>query len=430
MLVRTPPKASTVGRVTRAVADIEVGQRYRHDLGDVQGLAQSIAENGLLHPIPIKPDNTLIAGARRLSAVKLLGWAKVPVTVVNISNIVRGALAENAERKDFLPSEIDAIRRVIEPLEQPAAKERQRASLKRGQQRPVVENCPHGGKTRDKVAAFAGVSGRTVEKIRAVCDAARADPERFGPLVEAMDKSGKVNRFHAELCRALAEQASPPSSPADARVIGGDYREQGNVIADASVQLIFTDPRWEKKYVAEYADLAKFAARVLVDGGSLITYVNQRCLPDILPLMTDQLCYWWIVTVQHSDARSAIMHAEHVFVTWKPLLWFVKGRRRNTTTKVRDSVRSEPGNKTIDHPWAQGLPEAEYYIERLTSKGSLVVDPYLGGGTTGVAAVKLGRRFVGFEIDGEMATKAEARIIRAGRYEAITNSKTTREGAV
>jgi len=71
MLERTPPEVlpSSVGQVTRAVADIVVG-----DLGDLQSLAASIAENGLLHPVVLTSDNKLIAGAPRLEACKALGW--------------------------------------------------------------------------------------------------------------------------------------------------------------------------------------------------------------------------------------------------------------------------------------------------------------------------------------------------------------------
>jgi ParB-like chromosome segregation protein Spo0J len=47
---------------------------------------------------------------------------EIPVTVVDIASIARGELAENFHRKDFLPSEIEAIRRTLEPIEKAAAK--------------------------------------------------------------------------------------------------------------------------------------------------------------------------------------------------------------------------------------------------------------------------------------------------------------------
>src|SRR5262245_46874780 len=101
------------------VGAIQVGARHRRDLGDVAGLAANIAELGLLHPIVVNS-----AGERRLEAAKLLGWKEVPATVIDLDAVVKGEFAENAHRKDFLPSEIDAIRRALEPLERAAAKTR------------------------------------------------------------------------------------------------------------------------------------------------------------------------------------------------------------------------------------------------------------------------------------------------------------------
>jgi hypothetical protein len=412
MLERTPPEVlpSNVGQVTRAVADIEVGERHRHDLGDLQSLATSIAENGLLHPIAITSENKLIAGARRLEACKVLGWSRVPVTVVDLVNIVTGSLAENIYRKAFTPSESVAIADAIEPLESGKARQRQG---QRTDKLPGKFPRSESGRALDNLARAVGCDRKTLVKRREVVHAAESDP-RFQPLVEAMDKTGKVNRYHSELKRALAEQASAPSTPPDARVIVGDWREQCHVIADNSVHLIFTDPPWEARFVPEYADLAKFAARVLVPGGSLVCNVGQHVLPYVLRLLMDQpqLTWWHPLTVLHSDARSGNALDKGVYITCKPLLWFVKGKSRATKRMVRDSFRSDPGNKTIDHPWAQGLDEAKYYIEPLTNKNSLVVDCYLGGGTTGVAAVQLGRRFVGFEIKPGNARKAEQRINR------------------
>jgi ParB family chromosome partitioning protein len=64
------------------IADIKVGKRHRKDLGDIEGLAASMEVHGLLHPIVVKPDGQLMCGERRLCAAKLLGWKKIPVTVI------------------------------------------------------------------------------------------------------------------------------------------------------------------------------------------------------------------------------------------------------------------------------------------------------------------------------------------------------------
>jgi N6-adenosine-specific RNA methylase IME4 len=113
----------------------------------------------------------------------------IPVRVLDLKEIARGELAENVDRKDFLPSEIDAIRRALEPIEKVAAKERQ------GSRNDLRETFPEVAeqRARDKVGAFAGVSGRTVEKIAQVMHAAETEPEKYGQLAEDMDRTGRVN---------------------------------------------------------------------------------------------------------------------------------------------------------------------------------------------------------------------------------------------
>lgn len=66
------------------VSDIKVKNRIRKDLGDLQPLKESIQKLGLLHPILIDLENTLISGERRLESVKILGWEYVDVRIVDI----------------------------------------------------------------------------------------------------------------------------------------------------------------------------------------------------------------------------------------------------------------------------------------------------------------------------------------------------------
>jgi ParB-like nuclease domain len=199
---------------TVPIEQVVVGSRIRRDLGDVDGLARSIAEIGLLHPTVIRRDGTLIAGQRRLAACKKLGWENIPVRVVDLEQIARGEFAENAHRKGFLPSEIYTIWRALEPIERAAAQERQRATRfghGNGNFPP-----PGKGKTRDKVASFAGVSGRNLDKIADVMRAAEADPH-FHPLVKQMDQCGHVDRAHRQLqaMRAAAQAHENTWSPSE-----------------------------------------------------------------------------------------------------------------------------------------------------------------------------------------------------------------------
>jgi ParB family chromosome partitioning protein len=203
------------------ITAIRVGERHRRDMGDIEGLAASIAELKLLHPVVVRPDGELIAGARRLEAVKALGWTHVPVNVVDIDAVVRGEYAENSFRKDFTLSEAVAIKRELEPLERAAAKERQGT---RTDKHPGKLPTSSMGRAADKAAVVTGRARRTLEKAEAVVDAAEAEPERFGKLLEAMDKTGRVNGPYRRLVnikQADAIRAEPPPLPSRGPYHGG-----------------------------------------------------------------------------------------------------------------------------------------------------------------------------------------------------------------
>ncbi len=57
--------------------DIIIEERYRKEYGDVEELARSIADNGLLHPLVVDNSNRLVAGGRRLAAFSLLAGGHV-----------------------------------------------------------------------------------------------------------------------------------------------------------------------------------------------------------------------------------------------------------------------------------------------------------------------------------------------------------------
>jgi N6-adenosine-specific RNA methylase IME4 len=205
----TERQTSTQTATTLPLDQIIVGERHRTDLGDIDGLAANIDELGLLQPIPVRPDGTLIAGVRRLRAAQLLGWTKIPVHVVDLRDVVRGEHAENAHRKPFTPSELVAIEADLrEQLATPVGRPSKEISA-------TCADFPRG-KTAQKVAAFAGVSARQLEKAKAVVKAAQEEPEKYGRLVADMDRTGRVNGVYRRLTiakQAALIRAEPPPLP-------------------------------------------------------------------------------------------------------------------------------------------------------------------------------------------------------------------------
>jgi modification methylase len=70
------------------------------------------------------------------------------------------------------------------------------------------------------------------------------------------------------------------------------------------------------------------------------------------------------------------------------------------------------GASTKDHPAPYPMELAERLIRMFSFAGDTVLDPFLGTGTTTVAAAKWGRNSVGFEVDSHYLTLAENRITR------------------
>jgi site-specific DNA-methyltransferase (adenine-specific) len=76
-----------------------------------------------------------------------------------------------------------------------------------------------------------------------------------------------------------------------------------------------------------------------------------------------------------------------------------------------DLFKSSKPDKSLHRlRWNQSEVEAEHFIKYLTVENDIVFDPFMGSGTFGVAALKLGRQFIGCEIDKETFETAEANI--------------------
>jgi len=296
------------------ISSITIGKRHRFDLGDLSSLAESIKAVGLLHPIVVDKQGVLIAGERRLKACELLGWSEIPVTTIDIPRIIDGEFAENAERKDFLPSEIDAIRRAMEPAEKAAARER----MSEGGKGWKVSTPSEPSKTRDKLGAFAGVSGRTVEKIAAVVAAAEREPEKFSHLVDEMDRTGKANGAFRKIRQAQDQE-----------------RVKSLVVSPGRYRALVIDPPW-----AYEISLAGRAA----PGYATMSQEQLLALP--VESWAEDNCHLYLWTTNSfitcaAELMKAWGFAHKTVLTWVKPKWGLGAYFRNQSEHVLFGIRGE-----------------------------------------------------------------------------------------
>jgi site-specific DNA-methyltransferase (adenine-specific) len=72
-----------------------------------------------------------------------------------------------------------------------------------------------------------------------------------------------------------------------------------------------------------------------------------------------------------------------------------------------------PETGQIKHPTVKSIPLLERLVELCTPENDLILDPFLGSGTTALACINTNRRFIGCEIDSEYYEIAKARIEKA-----------------
>ena len=76
---------------------------------------------------------------------------------------------------------------------------------------------------------------------------------------------------------------------------------------------------------------------------------------------------------------------------------------------IADLIESAPPSKEL-HKWEQSAIEVEHVVKVLTVENRIILDPFMGSGTTGIASLKLHRKFIGIEIDKEKFENAKYRI--------------------
>lgn len=140
-----------------AIHGIVVGHRQRKDLGDLDALAASISEVGMLQPITITDGNVLLCGYRRLMAARQLKWRSVPVWIrTGLSDrltILMAERDENALREPLNQVEAAALYAELKGVLAEEARARQESSRFGGSGGAAHAAAPRGVGDVRRIAA-------------------------------------------------------------------------------------------------------------------------------------------------------------------------------------------------------------------------------------------------------------------------------------
>ena len=104
------------------IAKIKLKRRVRKELGDIEGLADSMSRFGQLHPLVLTRRLTLVSGRRRLEAARRLGWTSVEAIILegrDKAQLLELELDENMYRSQLTREEIDEAITRLDRLKNP-----------------------------------------------------------------------------------------------------------------------------------------------------------------------------------------------------------------------------------------------------------------------------------------------------------------------
>ena len=223
----------------------------------------------------------------------------------------------------------------------------------------------------------------------------------------------------------------------NARLILGDCREVVSTISD--VACVFTSPPYNQlegmgdKPSGLWADKSGglgFTQRWAENGyaddvpemeyqsqqNGLFSLIAKSCRADASLFYNHQLrwrdgvCLHPIQWFQPSDwalrteiiwnRAGGMMFNARMFCRFdERVIWFVRGKqwKWNQESVGHGTIWSIPREQNKEHPVAYPVTLPERGIMATTDAGDIVLDPYCGSGTTGIAALKNGRKFIGIE---------------------------------
>ncbi len=193
------------------------------------------------------------------------------------------------------------------------------------------------------------------------------------------------------------------------QIIQGDCLEVMKEWPDNCVDLVLTDPPYG--IGLEYADYDDTEDGWYDMMLRLIPECKRLSSMSVMPTCRIKALEWiythippdWLICWY----KGSPGHRSFIgFNDWEPHLVYGK----NEGVQMHDYFYCQPEMVKLGHPCPKPIGWAYWMIERMTKPGDLILEPFLGSGTTCVAAKMLGRNYIGIDISPEYVKIAQERL--------------------
>jgi DNA modification methylase len=210
----------------------------------------------------------------------------------------------------------------------------------------------------------------------------------------------------------------------------GDAIEVMKQLPDESVDLIIADPPynsrsidWDKKDDEWQFRWLEEAKRVLKTGGSIYVFfapINMYGVEGWIRgnLTLKNVCVWYHPNLYGAGKSYG---SDRWKSTWDVIFYAVKGKKAKHNKKVSECgyLRWGRGFDVFEYPDPRPkLHKAQKPLELImklidcsSNEGDVVLDPFIGSGTTAVASERLNRRWIGIEINEEYCELTKRRVM-------------------
>jgi ParB-like chromosome segregation protein Spo0J len=404
-------------------------------------LVESIKEKGILEPIVIKDDGTILSGHRRWTAAKEAKLDKVPCRTITFNDgfdEIESLIEFNRQRKKTDYQLGKEAKRLYE-IQSEKARQRQVEAGEKGKEGgrgnkkektlvPISEqgfSSEPSPKTIETVGNTLGMGKNKVSQLIYVTNLAdKEEEEEDNGVKEKINefKTGKItaNKAYREIKIAkkksnekkvreeLIKKLEGKQGNSFVTLEHGDFYELTKNIPDNSIDCVITDPPYPYEFIECWNKLSEVANRVLKPSGFCIVYTGHIHLPEVMERMRRHLKYYWLCTVSHTGHKSNVP-GRNMIANFKPILIYQKEPFLKTPSYIND-VFTGKGREKDGHEWQQAIGESIEIIEKFTKPGDTILEPFSGSGTVPAACIQTKRYCKAYEIDKESYEKSLIRI--------------------